>query len=128
MYHEMYVVGDAGVSYGSHSGGYGDVTINDDTNSEYSDVNLDDSGAGDITIKVKATTQKGSKYKNVPQRVPKYIIHCGKKPKAQNFQQTMSLHCGCLCYFLTTTMVKKITAKTNVNAKEKTVSGMNGTM
>ena len=40
----------------------------------------------------------------------------------------MSLHCSCLCYFLTTTMVKKIIAETNVNAEEKTVSAMNGTM
>ena len=71
----MYVVGDAGVSDGGHSGGNGDVTVNDDINSEYSIVNLDDSGAGDITIKRKATTQKGSKYKNAPQRAPKYIIN-----------------------------------------------------
>jgi len=70
MYCEIYVAGDAGVSDGGHSGGNGDVTVNDDTDSEYSDVNLDDSGAGDITIKRNATTQKGSKYKNVPQRTP----------------------------------------------------------
>ena len=112
----MHVVGDAGVSDGGHSGGNGDVTVNDDTNSEYSEVNLGDSGAGDITIKREATIQNGSKYKNVPQRAPKYIIHCGKKSKAQNFQQTMSLHCSCLCYFFTTTIVKKIIVETNVNA------------
>lgn len=56
-------------SDGGHISGNGDVTVND-TNSEYSDVNLVDSGAGDITIRKKSTTQKGSKYKNVPQRAP----------------------------------------------------------
>ena len=32
MYCEIYVVGNAGVSDGGHSGGNGDVTVNDDTN------------------------------------------------------------------------------------------------
>ena len=59
IYCETYVAGDAGVSDGGHNVGNGDVPENDDTDSEYSDVNLEDSGAGDITIKRKATTQKG---------------------------------------------------------------------
>jgi hypothetical protein len=50
MYCEIYVVGDAGVRDGGHSGGNGD----DDTNSKYSYVNLDDGGAGGITIKKKS--------------------------------------------------------------------------
>jgi hypothetical protein len=49
MYCEIYVVGDAGVRDGGHSGGNGD-----DTNSKYSDFNLNDGGAGDITIKKKS--------------------------------------------------------------------------
>ena len=58
MYCETYVVGDAGVTDGGHSGGNRDVTVNDDTNSEYRDVNLDDSDAGDITIKKKSNYTK----------------------------------------------------------------------
>jgi hypothetical protein len=35
-------------SDGGHISGDGDVTVNDDTNSEYSNVNLVDSGAGEL--------------------------------------------------------------------------------
>jgi len=118
---ETNAVGGGSVCAGGDDGS-GEETESNGADCEHDDANLDVSGTGDIIIQGKATAQARNSYKNVTLKdidPPRLNHSLRQKTNAPQ----VPVHCMTPLQFFrlfcTSEMVRKITAETNANAKEK---------